>query len=76
MRKIGRTSLFFTQKSDSRYFHQRTGTTFDGFTIIFLVEQKTKYMTKNSDISGRKFKNIESPKMVSKRLKGHYLRGY
>ena len=33
-------------------------------------------MTKKSDISHRKFKNIESPKMVSKQLKGHYLRSY
>ena len=40
--KIGRTSLFFTQKSDSRYFHPRTGTPFDGFTIIFLVDQKNQ----------------------------------
>ena len=33
-------------------------------------------MTKKFDISRRKFKNIESPKMMSKQLKGHYLRSY
>ena len=33
-------------------------------------------MTEKVDISIRKFKNIESPKMVSKRLYGHYLRSY
>ena len=33
---------------------------------------------KNNDFSEtlKKFKNIESPKMVSKRLYGHYLRSY
>ena len=40
--KLGLTSLFFTQKNDSRYLHQRTGTTFDGFTSVFLVEQKNQ----------------------------------
>ena len=45
--KLGLTSLFFTQKNDSRYLHQRTGTTFDGFTSVFLVEQKNqKYFPK------------------------------
>ena len=40
--KLGLTSLFFTQKNDSRYLHQRTGTAFDGFTSVFLVEQKNQ----------------------------------
>ena len=30
--------------------------------------------TEKLDISIRKFKNIESPKIISKRLKNHYLR--
>ena len=36
-------------------------------------------MIKNNDLSSKtlkKFKNIQSPKMVSKRLYGHYLRSY
>ena len=44
--------------------------------VYFWSNKKIKNMTKNSDISPRKFKNIESPKMVSKQLKGHYLRSY
>ena len=66
--KLGLVSLFFTQKNDSRYLHQRTGTTFDGFTSVFLSNKKIKNMTKKSDISRRKFKNIESPKIASKQL--------
>ena len=38
--------------------------------------QKTKKLTEKIDISLRKFKKIKSPKMVSKRLKNHYLRSY
>ena len=68
--KLGLTSLY------SRYLHQRTGTTFDGFASVVLSNKKIKNMTKKSDISRRKFKNIESPKMVSKQLKAHYLRSY
>ena len=45
-------------------------------SFVFLVEQKKQNLTKKCDISLRKFKNIESPKMVSKRLYGHYLRSY
>ena len=44
--------------------------------VYFWLNKKTKNLTKKCDISCRKFKNIESPKMVSKRLKGHYLRSY
>ena len=40
--KIRLTSVFFTQKNDLRYLHQRRGTTFDGFTNVFLVEQKNQ----------------------------------
>ena len=44
--------------------------------LLFLIEQKTKNLIKKCDISPRKFKYIEFPKMVSKRLYGHYLRTY
>ena len=44
--------------------------------MYFWSNKKTKNMTKKCDISRRKFKNIESPKMVSKRFYGHYLRSY
>ena len=44
--------------------------------MYFWSNKKTKNLTKKYDISRRKFKNIESPKMVSKRLYGHYLRSY
>ena len=37
-----------------------------GFTIVFLVVKKTKKLTEKFDISLRKFKKIESPKMVQK----------
>ena len=46
------------------------------YYCIFGQIKKTKNLTKKCDVSRRKFKNIESPKMVSKRLKGHYLRSY
>ena len=38
--------------------------------------KKTKNLAKKYYIRLRKFKNIESPKMVSKRLNGQYLRSY
>ena len=44
-----------------------------------LVIFSKKMVTKNNDLTVKtikKFKNIESPKMVSKRLYGHYLRSY
>ena len=44
--------------------------------LYFWSNKKTKNLTKKFDISHRKFKNIESPKRVSKRLNGHYLRSY
>ena len=44
--------------------------------MYFWSNKKTKNMTKKCNISPRKFKNIESQKMVSKRLYGHYLRSY
>ena len=42
--------------------------TFAEFTIVFLVEQKSQNFDPKWDLSRRKFRNIESPKMVSKRL--------
>ena len=38
--------------------------------------EATKNLAKKYDIRLRKFKNIGSPKMVSKRLNGQYLRSY
>ena len=44
--------------------------------IYFWVHKNKKRLIKKWDFSTRKFKNIENPKMVSKLLKGHYLRSY
>ena len=44
--------------------------------VYFWLNKKTQNLTKKCDINLRKFKNIESPKMVSKRVNGHYLRSY
>ena len=38
------------------------------YQFIFDSNKKTKFLTKECDISPKKFINIESPKMVSKRL--------
>ena len=45
--------------------NQKMGTTFDGFTSVFLVEKKND---QKCDISRKKLKNIETQKMVLKRL--------
>ena len=44
--------------------------------VFFLVEQRNLKFDQKCDINLSKFKNIESPKMVSKRLNGHNLRSY
>ena len=46
------------------------------FTWVFLSTQKSKKIIKKWDIRVRKFKKRGTLKMVSKRLKGHYLRIY
>ena len=45
-----------------------------GFTLVFLSTQNSKKVDKKWDISQRKLNKSETPKKVSKRLKGHYLR--
>ena len=42
----------------------------------FQQNKKTENLAKKCDINHKKLKNIKTQKMVSKRLKGHYLRSY
>ena len=49
---------------------------FKFFTKFGNPQGKMLGFDQKCDMSIRNFKNIESPKMVSKRLYGHYLRRY
>ena len=74
--KLGLTSLFLLKKMIRDICTKGRAQHLTDLLMYFWSNKKTKNMTKKCDISRRKFKNIESPKMVSKRLKGHYLRSY
>ena len=74
--KLGLTSLFLLKKMIRDICTKGRAQHLTDLLVYFWSNKKIKNMTKKSDISRRKFKNIESPKMVSKQLKALYLRSY
>ena len=74
--KLGLTSLFLLKKMIRDICTKGRAQYLTDLLVYFWSNKKIKNMTKKSDICRRKFKNMESPKMVSKQLKGHYLRSY
>ena len=74
--KLGLTSFFLLKKMIRDICNKGWAQHLTDLLMYFWSNKKTKNMTKKCDISHRKFINIESQKLVSKRVKGHYLRSY